>query len=84
MIKRVPLKRDPPGKCSRWRVVIYNKETKQKNWYTIRGTIDDAKALERKFESAKSSGEYTGPLERKTFKEVSDFSSMTGAPTVVA
>jgi len=72
MIKRHPLKNDPPGKCSRWRVVIYNRETKQKNWYTIRGTIADAKALERKFETAKRNSEYTGPLERKTFEEVAN------------
>jgi integrase len=72
MIKRAPLKTDLPGKCSRWHVVLYNRERKQKDWHTVRGTIADAKALERKFEDAKRKGEYVGPLERKTFQEVAD------------
>ena len=72
MIKRVPLKRDPPGQCGRWRVIVYNKETKKFDWHTVRGTRADAKALERKFEDAKRKGEYTGPLERRTFEEVAN------------
>jgi integrase len=70
MIKRVPLKKDPSGQCSRWRVIVYNVETKKHDWHTIRGTRNDAKALERKFADAKRKGEYIGPLERKTFEEV--------------
>jgi hypothetical protein len=72
MIKRAPLKKDPPGKCSRWHVVVYNKETKKYDWHTIRGTREDAKALERKFESAKKNDEYIGRPERKTFEEVAN------------
>jgi integrase len=72
MIKRVPLKRDPPGQCSRCHVVVYNKETKKYDWHTVRGSRADAKALERRFEDAKMKGEYTGPLERKSFEEVAD------------
>jgi integrase len=72
MIKRVPLKRDPPGQCGRWRVIVYNKETKKFDWHTVRGTRADAKALERKFEDAKRKGEYTGPLERRTFEEMAN------------
>jgi hypothetical protein len=48
MIKRAPLKKDPPGKCSRWQVAIYNTETKQKDWHTVRGTKEDARAVERR------------------------------------
>jgi integrase len=72
MIKRAPLKRDLPGKCSRWHVIVYNKETKKYDWHTVRGTLADAKATERKFEGAKKNGEYNGPLERKTFEEVAN------------
>ncbi len=72
MIKRAPLKKDPPGQCSRWRVIVYNKQTKKYDWHTVRGTRADAKALERKFEDAKRNGEYAGPLERKTFEEVAN------------
>ena len=70
MIKRAPLKKDPPGQCNRWRVIVYNAETKKYDWHTIRGTRADAKALERKFEDAKRKGDYIGPLSRKTFAEV--------------
>jgi integrase len=72
MIKRHPLKKDPAGQCNRWRVIIYNRETKKYDWHTIRGTRSDAKALERKFEDAKRKGDYVGPLERKTFEEVAN------------
>lgn len=72
MIKRDPLKKDPPGQCTRWRVIVYNTETKKHDWHTIRGTRADAKALERKFEDAKRKGDYAGPLERKTFEEVAE------------
>jgi hypothetical protein len=68
--KRAPLKTDPPGKCSRWHVVAYNQETKKLDWHTMRGTKDDAKSFKRKFESAKLNGDYTGPLQRKSFEEV--------------
>jgi integrase len=72
MIKRVPLKKDPPGKYSRWHVVVYNKQTKKYDWHTIRGTHEDAKALERKYENAKRNCEYVGRLERKTFEVVAN------------
>lgn len=72
MIKRAPLKKDPPGKCSRWHVVVYNKETKKHDWHTVRGTRDDAKAFKRNFESAKQNGDYIGPLERRSFEEVAN------------
>jgi integrase len=72
MIKRVPLKKDPPGQCNRWRVIVYNVQTKKYDWHTVRGTRADAKALERKYEDAKRKGEYAGPLERKTFEEVAN------------
>lgn len=70
MIKRHPLKKGPPGQCTRWRVIVYNKETKKYDWHTIRGTRSDARPLERKFEDAKRNGDYVGPLERKTFEVV--------------
>jgi len=72
LIKRAPLKTDPKGTCSRWHVVVYNKETKKHDWHTVRGTKEDAKAFKRPFESAKRDGDYTGPLERKTFEEVAN------------
>jgi len=72
MIKRAPLKKDPKGSCSRWHVVVYNKETKKYDWHTVRGTRDDAKAFKRKAEGAKANGDYTGPQERKTFEEVAN------------
>ncbi len=72
MIKRAPLSKDTAGKCNRWRVIVYNQETKKYDWHTVRGSRDDAKALERKFEDAKGKGEYNGPVERKNFEEVAN------------
>jgi integrase len=72
MIKRAPLKKDPKGSCSRWHVVVYNKETKKYDWHTVRGTRDDARNFKRKAEGAKADGDYAGPLERKTFEEVAN------------
>lgn len=60
----------PVSQCNRWRVIIYNRETKKYDWHTIHGTRSNARALERKFEDAKRKGDYVGPLERKTFEEV--------------
>lgn len=72
MIKRSPLKSDSPGKCTRWHVVVYNRETKRRDWHTVRGTLRDAQALERKFEDAKREGKST-TVPRHTFEEVANF-----------
>jgi len=42
------------------------------DWHTVRGTREDAKALERKYENAKKNDEYIGRPERKTFEEVAN------------
>ena len=42
MIKRAPLSKDPAGKCNRWRVIVYNQETKKYDWHTVRGSRDDS------------------------------------------
>jgi integrase len=47
-------------------------ETKKYDWHTVRGTRDDAKTFKRTIEAAKSSGDYSGPLEHKSFEEVAD------------
>jgi hypothetical protein len=53
-------------------VIVYNKQTKKHDWHTVRGTRQDAKALEHMFADAKRDGEYRGRLERKTFEEVAN------------
>ena len=44
-IVKAPLKTDSAGKCSRWRVIIFNPGTQE--WHTINGTRRDAEAFER-------------------------------------
>ena len=46
-IVKAPLKTDPPGKCSRWRVILYNPATKKHDWHTVAGTKADAQRFER-------------------------------------
>jgi hypothetical protein len=47
-----------------------NRDTKRYEWHTVRGTKDDAQAVNRRCENAKRNGEYTGSTERKTFEDV--------------
>ncbi len=70
MVKRAPLKVDRVGKCTRWRVVVYNRNTKQYKWHTVRGTKREAKALERRQYDAQEYDEVSGSAEGKTFAEV--------------
>jgi integrase len=72
MIKRAPLKTDTAGKCTRWHVAIWNKETQKKEWHTVHGTLKQAEALERKFKDAQASGVYISREQRLTVKEVFD------------
>jgi hypothetical protein len=58
MIKRAPLKKDPPGKCSRWHVIEHNTETKKYGWHTVRGTLKEAEIKERGFADDKAYDDY--------------------------
>ena len=70
MVKRAPLKVDRVGKCTRWHVVVYNRNTRQYKWHTVRGTKREAKALERRLYDAQEYDEISGVTEGKTFEEV--------------
>jgi hypothetical protein len=41
-IVKAPLKTDAAGKCSRWRVILYNTATHKQEWHTIAGTRRDS------------------------------------------
>ena len=73
MIRRAPLKTDPPGKCNRWHVIVYNRKTRKHEWHTVRGTRGNAKDLERRLADAKHDGDSPpGHIDRRTFEEVSN------------
>ena len=60
-IVRAPLKTDASGKCTRWRVILYNPATHKQEWHTIRGTETAAKAFERDQETRLSLEQQLGP-----------------------
>jgi integrase len=69
-IVRAALKTDPAGKCSRWRVILYNPAKHKQEWYTVNGTRHDAEAFERQQKTRQASGVYIAKSERRTFAEV--------------
>jgi integrase len=71
-IVRAPLKTDAKGKCSRWRVIIYNPGTSKQEWHTVSGTKRDADAFEREQLTKLGAGTYVPKVARKTLKEVCD------------
>jgi integrase len=70
VIKRAPLKTDPPGKCSRWWVKIYNAETHKPEWHTVHGTRKEAEAYERVQKDKLSKGTFVARIDRKTLQDV--------------
>src|SRR2546421_13078199 len=71
-IKKAPLKTDTAGKCSRWRVILYNPATHKQEWHTVNGTRRDAQAFERQQKTRQASGVYIAKAERRTFAEVAE------------
>lgn len=69
-IVKAPLKSDPAGKCSRWRVILYNTNTKKQEWFTISGRRSDAAAFERQQKEKMAKGTFIARAERQTFAEV--------------
>jgi integrase len=69
-ILKAPLKADAAGKCSRWRVILYNPTTHKQEWHTVNGTRRDAEAFERQQKTRVASGVYIAKAERRTFAEV--------------
>jgi integrase len=66
------LKTDTAGKCTRWHVTIWNKQRQKKEWHTVHGTREEARALERKFKDQQASGVYISREQRLTVKEIFD------------
>jgi integrase len=64
------MKTDAGGKCSRWRVILYNPENQKHEWHTVLGTRRDAESFERQQKTRQASGVYIARNERRTFAEV--------------
>jgi integrase len=69
-IVKAPLKTDAAGRCTRWRVIIYNPATHRQEWHTINGTRREAQAFERGQKNRLASGIYIAKSDRRTFSEV--------------
>jgi integrase len=68
-IVRAPLKTDTAGKCSRWRVILYNPATHKQEWHTIPGTKRNAETFERDQKQKLGKGTYVAKRERHTVAE---------------
>jgi integrase len=68
-IVRAPLKTDTAGKCTRWRVILYNPATHKQEWHTIEGTKRDAETFERDQKQKLGKGTYVAKRERHTVAE---------------
>src|SRR6516162_7647267 len=71
-IKRAPLKTDAAGKCTRWRVILYNNTKHTQEWHTIRGTERDARNFERDQETRLSKGTYVAKAARLTIAQIAE------------
>jgi integrase len=71
-IVKAPMKTDASGKCSRWRVILYNPATHKQEWHTVRGTRRDAEIFERDQETRVSKGTYVAKAERLTVSGIAD------------
>src|ERR1700683_4753647 len=71
-IVKAPLKADAAGKCTRWRVILYNTATHKQEWHTVDGTKRDAEIFERQQKTRQASGVYIAKAERRTFAQVAE------------
>jgi len=71
-IVKAPLKADAVGKCSRWRVILYNPATHKQEWHTVNGTRRDAEAFQRDQETRLSKGTYVAKAKRLTVAQVAE------------
>jgi integrase len=65
-------KTDAAGKCTRWRVILYNPATRKQEWRTLNGTKRAAQAFERAQKTRLASGTYITRTERRSFQEVAE------------
>jgi integrase len=71
-IVKAPLKTDPRGKCSRWRVILYNPVTHKHEWHTVTGTKAEAASFERDQKRKVEHHTYVAKSERMTLKAVAE------------
>jgi len=71
-IVKAPTKTDLSGKCSRWRVILYNPSTHKQEWHTVSGSKRDAQTFERQQKTRLASGIYIAKHERRTFADVAE------------
>jgi len=71
-IVKAPLKTDAAGRCSRWRVILYNPATHKQEWHTVQGNRRDAEAFERDQETRLSKGTYIARAKRLTIAQIAE------------
>lgn len=71
-IVAAPKSSDPKGKCSRWRVILYNRHTHKQEWHSFEGGKRDAEAFERDMKQKLGAGTYVAKAERMTMQAIAD------------
>jgi len=69
-IQRAPRSTDPKGKCTRWRVIVYNRHTKKQEWHTVEGGKRDAEAFEASLKQRLRSNAYVALPRSFTFAQL--------------
>lgn len=67
-----PKATDTKGKCTRWRVILYDRHTHKQEWHTIDGGKREAEAFERQQKEKLRAGTYIAKATRKTFGQVAE------------
>jgi integrase len=70
-IVKAPRATDSPGRCTRWRVILYNPATHKQEWTTIDGSKRDAETYERQQKEKLRTGAYISRTKRMTFEALS-------------
>jgi integrase len=71
-IKKIPKPTDRAGRCTRWRVIIYNRHSGKQEWHTIEGGKRDAEAFEREAKDKMKRGTYVAKASRVTFGQLAE------------
>lgn len=69
-VQAAPRRTDTATRCTRWRVVIYNRHTAKQETYTVHGGKREAEALERQLKEKLRTNEYIPRARRMTFGQV--------------
>ena len=69
-IIKAPKPTDSAGRCTRWRVILYNPATHKQEWFTVNGTKAEAQAFERECQDKLRRRTYVARSKRMTVAQL--------------